>query len=60
MDRTPETRRATAEIAACAHRRLTQYQINELRKDRNAGVEYRELAKKYRISLGTAYNLGRG
>lgn len=47
-----ELQKKEAKAAAKALRKLTMEQANNLRQDRENGMYFRDLAKKYKISLG--------
>lgn len=50
MDRPAEVRIAQAKLAAASQRKLTEEEATQLRKDREAGMSYKQLSKKYGIS----------
>ena len=55
MDRRPEVRLSMAAHAASKRRRLTDDEERALREDRGTGMEFRDLAKKYGVSVGAAH-----
>lgn len=53
MDRPPEERRAHAQKAANAQKKLSKERLEELRADRASGMIYKDLCKKYGIAQST-------
>lgn len=53
MDKPKSTRLRTAKKAAKARRKLTDEQLAEFRRDRAAGMKYKQLMAKYGISKAT-------
>ena len=54
-DRPATVRHAMAVHASAARRRLNDETLAQLRRDRAEGMEYRDLAMKYGVSVGAAY-----
>lgn len=55
MDRLSEVRRSMAVHASLRRRRLSDEDEVALCADRRAGMEFRDLAAKYRVSVGAAH-----
>ena len=55
MDRLAEVRRSMAVHASAKRRRLTDDDEIALCNDRRAGMEFRDLAAKYQVSVGAAH-----
>ena len=53
MDKSPEARKWLAMIGAKAQRKLSEEEVQQLRRDRDAGSLYSELMAKYGIAKST-------